>query len=75
MSKGYATTPVQAWKNASLKFAQGAAGDVKAVIGKNMRPGNVWDTVELPALKANPNVRSITVVDPLSNVETVVFKM
>ena len=65
---------VAAWQNASRNFAVGASGDVKAVIGSTLRPGSVWETVELPALKANPNVTSITTIDPSTGVKTVIFK-
>lgn len=65
---------VAAWENASRSFALGAKGDVTAVIGQTLRPGSVWEVVELPALKANPNVTSITVIDPFSGLRTVIFK-
>jgi len=64
---------VAAWENASKTFAQGASGEVKAVIGQQLRPGNIWETVELPALKANPSVTKITQVDPKTGVETIIF--
>ena len=65
---------VQAWKDASLGFAQGARGELKAVIGQTLRPGSVWETTELPALKGNPQVRKITVIDPASRAERVIFE-
>jgi hypothetical protein len=64
---------IQAWKNASLAYAQGARGTVRAVIGEDLRPGNVWETVELPALRANPNVTRIIRIDPATGEETVIF--
>ena len=67
-------TVVQAWKDASLGFAQGARGELKAVIGQTLRPGSVWETTELPALKGNPQVRKITVIDPASRAERVIFE-
>jgi hypothetical protein len=65
---------VAAWQNASKSFAQGASGDVNAVLGSTIRPGSVWETVELPALKANPNVTSITTIDPATGVKTIIWK-
>ena len=65
---------VDAWKNASKSFAQGASGDVSAVIGTTFRPGSIWEVVELPALKANPNVTSITTIDPATGVKTIIWK-
>jgi len=46
---------VAAWQSASREFAQGASGNVRAIIGDKSRPGSIWETVELPALKANEN--------------------
>jgi len=51
--------PVQAWQDASRAYAEGASGTVHAVIGDSLRPGSIWETIELPALKANPNVTQI----------------
>lgn len=65
---------VAAWQNASRSFAEGASGSVNAVIGTTLRPGSVWETIELPALKTNPNVTDITIVDPTTGVKTVIFK-
>ena len=65
---------VQAWKDASLGFAQGARGELKAVIGQNLRPGNIWETTELPALKGNLQVRKISVIDPATRSEKVIFE-
>lgn len=67
-------TVVAAWESASRNFALGANGDVTAVIGGVLRPGSVWETVELPVLKSNPNVTSITVIDPATGLRTVIFK-
>lgn len=64
---------VQAWQNASRAYAEGASGNVRAVLGDTMRPGNIWETIELPALKANPNVSQIIRVHPSTGVETVIF--
>jgi hypothetical protein len=67
-------TAVAAWQNASRSFAQSASGDVNAVIGSTLRPGSVWEVVELPALKANPSVTSITTIDPATGVKTIIWK-
>lgn len=71
-----ATNPnvVQAWKDISADYAAGSSGTVRAVIGQSLRPGNVWEASELPALKANPNVTQIITIDPVTKVETVIFK-
>jgi len=64
---------VQAWKAISADYAKGASGTVRAVIGENLRPGNVWETAELPALIRNPRVDRIITIDPATKVETEIF--
>ncbi|MGI4757826.1 MAG: hypothetical protein ACRYGF_13360 [Janthinobacterium lividum] len=64
---------VAAWKGISADYANGASGNVNAVIGSSLRPGNVWETAELPALKANPNVTSITTIDPATGVQKLLW--
>lgn len=65
---------VAAWENASAEYARNASGTVRAVIGAEMRPGNVWQTQELPALLSNPKVTKIIVIDPKTLKETLIFK-
>ncbi len=57
----------------SADYAKGSTGTVRAVIGEDLRPGNVWEVSELPALKKNPNVEKIITIDPVTKVETVLF--
>ena len=64
---------VQSWTDASRSYADGASGTVRAVIGSSLRPGNVWETTELPALMANPNVTQIIQIDPLTGISNVIF--
>lgn len=64
---------VQAWKDISADYAAGASGTVRGVIGESLRPGNVWQTAELPALMNNPNVTKIITIDPATLVEKVIF--
>jgi len=63
---------VQLWESASRAYAAGASGTVHAVIGE-LRPGSIWETVELPTLIANSNVKKIVAIDPVSGVERVIF--
>jgi hypothetical protein len=35
---------------------------------------NIWENVELPALKANKNVTEISTIDPKTLKETVIYK-
>ena len=71
-----ATNPavVRAWQNISAQYAAGASGSVRAVIGSNLRPGNVWETSELPALINNPKVTQITTIDPATGARKIIFK-
>lgn len=75
MPKWDPTNPnvVQAWKDISADYAKGASGTVRAVIGRSLRSGNVWEASELPALKANPNVTQIITIDPATRVETTIY--
>ena len=55
---------VRTWGDASAAYAQQASGEVRAVVGQELRPGNVWETRELDSLKENPHVTRIIRVDP-----------
>ena len=62
------------WSAVSQMYAENTSGEVHAVIGPNLRPGNVWENVELPRLMENPNVTKIIVIDPDTGIETIVFQ-
>ena len=47
------------WEKASRDFACGASGCVHAFVD-GARPEGVWNRIELPALRENPNVTGIT---------------
>jgi hypothetical protein len=64
---------VDAWYEASRAFADGAGGTVHVVLGDSLRPGNIWETVELPALKANDKVTKIFKINPDTGAETILF--
>lgn len=64
---------IKAWQDVSRVYASSASGEVRAVLGNNMRPGNIWQSVELPALKANPNVTRVITVNPTTKAETVLW--
>lgn len=52
------------WGEVSRRFAESASGDVRVVLGADLRPGNVWETYEFEALRNNPNVTRIVAIDP-----------
>ncbi len=72
---GDGTNPivVKAWKDISAQYAAGAKGTVTVVRGANLRPGNVWETAELPALMNNPAVTKIISIDPATGLRSVIF--
>jgi hypothetical protein len=64
----------QWWSEVSRIYASNVEGEVHAVVGANLRPGNIWETVELPRLMDNPSVTRIVVIDPDTGLETVIFE-
>ncbi len=64
---------VSAWRQASAEFAQGARGNVTVLQGDAIRINSVWAEVEYPALTTNPNVTSITAVNPATGSSTVLW--
>nr|WP_260393513.1 fibronectin type III domain-containing protein [Riemerella anatipestifer] len=64
---------VKIWEDVSALYATQVSGEVRAVLGKNLRPGNIWETVELPRLKQNPNVTKISTIDPETMKVTVIW--
>ena len=65
---------MEAWDLASGAYAEQVSGEIRAVVGSELRTGNIWENIELPRLKANPNVTKITIIDPKTQVETIIFK-
>jgi hypothetical protein len=63
----------KAWQDISAEYAKEASGEVRVVLGDTLRPGNIWETRELPALKANSAVTKITAIDPKTLAETIIF--
>lgn len=70
------TDPVTtaAWDAASRAYATQVSGTVRAVIGSDLREGAIWTTTELPALRANPNITQIIIIDPATLAETIIFQ-
>lgn len=65
---------VTAWEEASNVYAEQVSGEIRAVVGSELRPGNIWENIELPRLKANPNVTKVTTIDPKTEVEKIIFE-
>ena len=65
---------VEAWEQVSAAYAEQASGEIHAVIGTKLREGSMWETTELPRLKANPDVTKITIIDPKTEEEKIIFE-
>ena len=65
---------MEAWDLASGAYAEQVSGDIHAVIGTKLRDGNIWENVELPRLRNNPNVTKITIIDPKTGAEKIIFE-
>ena len=65
---------IKTWENASSAYATQASGEVRAIIGSNLRQNSLWETIELPTLLKNKNVTKITTIDPKTLKETVIFR-
>ena len=65
---------IKAWEDISSEYATCASGTVTGVIGKDLRPGNIWENRELPALKNIPNITIIVIIDPKTKISTVIFQ-
>lgn len=65
---------VRFWTDASSAYAANASGTVTAIIGRNLRPGNIWQVTEIPRLMENPNVTQIIQIDPDTGEATVIFE-
>ncbi len=65
---------MKAWDLASGAYAEQVSGNVRAVVGAELRQGNIWENVELPRLKSNPNVKKITTIDPKTGYEKIIFE-
>ncbi len=57
------TTSEDAWEKVSEYYADGASGVVHVVMGTQLRENNIFETKELPALKANGLVVQVVKVD------------
>ncbi|WP_270790731.1 hypothetical protein [Enterococcus faecalis] len=65
---------MKAWDLASGSYAEQVSGEIRAVVGLELRKGNIWENVELPRLKNNPNVSKITIIDPRTGLEKIIFE-
>jgi len=64
---------VAAWRNASKDFAAGANGNIRVLQGDVIRVDSFWAQTEFPALRVNPNVKSITSIDAKTGAEVLLW--
>ena len=62
------------WRDVSRVMAQNAKGKVRVVVKYPLRKGNIFEAVELPTLKKNPYVTSVTVIDMNTGEEKEIFR-
>ena len=65
---------MEAWDLVSGAYAEQVSGEIRAVVGSELRQGNIWENIELPRLMNNARVTKITTIDPKTQVETIIFK-
>ncbi len=65
---------MDAWYMVSASFSEQVSGEVRAIVGTELRLGNIWENIELPRLIENSNVTKITIIDPQTGIETVIFE-
>lgn len=65
---------VRFWEEASAAFAENASGEVTATIGRDLRPGNIWQSVEIPRLVENTGVIRIVQIDPDTGLLNIIFE-
>jgi hypothetical protein len=64
---------VKAWEDASALYAEQVSGEISAVVGEKLRPDNIWENVELSKVIKNENVSKITIIDPKTGIETILY--
>ena len=65
---------VQAWQTISTELAKNASGDVRAVLGSQIRPQSIWESFELPTLMKNPAVDKVIGIDPKTGAEKIIYQ-
>ena len=65
---------IKEWEGISKSYADQAWGLTRGVIGKEMRPGNIWEGRENGALLKNPAVTQIDTIDPKTGATQTIFK-
>jgi uncharacterized Zn-binding protein involved in type VI secretion len=64
---------IKAWEDVSAAYAKQVTGEVRAIVGEELRTGNIWENIELPRLISNDKVTKITTIDPCNQIEKVIF--
>lgn len=65
---------VPAWYLLSARYTANASGTVRVILGQGgVRADRVWNLIELPTLKMNPNVTRIIRIDVKTGTSTTIF--
>ena len=62
------------WEDASRAYAEQASGSVRVIAKKPLRKDSIFNMIELPTLKENPNVTSVTMINADTGEEEVIFR-
>lgn len=65
---------ISKWEQASRAYAAQASGRVRVIVGSNMRANNIFETIELPTLKNNPEVTSVVLINSETGKKTIVYE-
>jgi hypothetical protein len=65
---------LQGWDLYSRYFAEGARCEVRAVHGSSLRPDNIWEKTEFPALQRNRQITYVWVIKAWTREACVVWK-
>ncbi|WP_413511568.1 hypothetical protein [Myroides odoratus] len=64
---------IKIWELVSKEYAREVSGEIRAVVGRQLRKNNIWESFEFPALKEKLNVTKISIIDPKTKIERIIF--
>ena len=66
--------PSSVWEEISRVYARNAKGNVRVLVRPPLRDGNIFENIELPELKKNPNVRKVVLIDLNTGEEKEIYR-
>ncbi|MFN7835350.1 MAG: hypothetical protein ACK5NY_06140 [Burkholderiaceae bacterium] len=64
---------VRFWESISEEYAKNASGEIRAIVARPLRNGNIWESVEVGALRGNASVTKISEIDLLTGETTIIY--